>query len=59
MKYFGINRIPEDLPRLREFSELLEAGNLVPQYSIPENAPEEPKAPEEVPDQIELSMGET
>jgi len=59
MKYFGINRIPEDLPRLREFSELLEAGNLVPQYSIPESSPEEPKPPEEVPDQIELSMGET
>ena len=28
MKYFGINRIPEDLPRLREFSELLEVGVL-------------------------------
>ncbi len=58
MKYFGINRIPEDLPRLREFSELLEAGTLVPQYSKPENAPEEPKQPEESPDQIELSMGD-
>lgn len=58
MKYFGINRIPEDLPRLREFSELLEAGALVPQYAKPENAPEEPKPPEETPDQIELSMGD-
>ena len=56
MKYFGINRIPEDLPRLREFSELLEAGALVPQYARPENAQEEPKPPEETPDQIELSM---
>ena len=29
MKYFGINRIPEDLPRLREFSELeLSMGDL-------------------------------
>ena len=58
MTYFGINRIPEDLPRLREFSELLEAGALVPQYARPENTQEEPKPPEETPDQIELSMGD-
>ena len=59
MKYFGINRIPEDLPRLREFSELLEAGALVPQYAKPESvSPEEPKQPEENPDQVELSMGD-
>ena len=58
MKYFGINRIPEDLPRLREFSELLEAGALVPQYPKPDNSPEEPKPPEENPGQIELSMGD-
>ena len=32
MKYFGINRIPEDLPRLREFEELISSGLLVPQY---------------------------
>ena len=58
LKYFGINRIPEDLPRLREFSELLEAGALVPQYSKPDNAPEEPTPLEESTDQIELSMGD-
>ncbi len=59
MKYFGINRIPEDLPRLREFSELLEAGALVPQYAKPESVTsEEPQEPEENPDQIELSMGD-
>ena len=59
MKYFGIKRIPEDLPRLREFSELLEAGALVPQYAKPESvSPEEPKQPEENPDQVELSMGD-
>ena len=59
MKYFGINRIPEDLPRLRESSELLEAGALVPQYAKPESvSPEEPKQPEENPDQVELSMGD-
>ena len=59
MKYFGINRIPEDLPRLREFSELLEAGALVPQYAKPESvATEEPKEPEDNPDQVELSMGD-
>ena len=59
MKYFGINRIPEDLPRLREFSELLEAGALVPQYAKPGSvSPEEPVQPEENPDQVELSMGD-
>ena len=58
MKYFGINRIPEDLPRLREFSELLEAGNLVPQYARQEAAPAEPVEQEENPAQIELSMGD-
>jgi segregation and condensation protein B len=58
LKYFGINRIPEDLPRLREFSELLEAGALVPQYSKSDNAPEEPTPLEESTDQIELSMGD-
>ena len=58
MKYFGINRIPEDLPRLREFSELLEAGNLVPQYARQEAAPAEPVEQEDNPAQIELSMGD-
>ena len=59
MKYFGINRIPEDLPRLREFSELREAGALVPQYATPESvSPEEPVQPEENTDQVELSMGD-
>ncbi len=32
LKYFGIHRIPEDLPRLSEFDDLLHAGALVPQY---------------------------
>lgn len=59
MKYFGINRIPEDLPRLREFSELLEAGALVPQYAHNDAAPDAPKPPEESSDQIELSMGDS
>ncbi|MCQ2061379.1 MAG: SMC-Scp complex subunit ScpB [Fibrobacter sp.] len=59
MKYFGINRIPEDLPRLREFSELLEAGALVPQYAHNDTAPDAPKPPEESSDQIELSMGDS
>ena len=58
MKYFGINRIPEDLPRLREFSELLEAGALVPQYAKQESEPEVMAPPEENPEQVELSMGD-
>lgn len=52
MKYFGINRIPEDLPRLREFNELLESSALLPQYA---NTKQEE---ETNPEQVELSMGD-
>ncbi len=53
MKYFGINRIPEDLPRLREFDELISSGLLVPQYAKPE-ASEEQSGDE---NQVELTIG--
>jgi len=60
LKYFGINRIPEDLPRLAEFDDLLQAGALVPQYRkgqiVQEQQPEWPVKPD--PNQVELSMGE-
>lgn len=51
MKYFGINRIPEDLPRLREFDELISSGLLVPQY-VRAEAPVETK--EETGEQIDF-----
>jgi segregation and condensation protein B len=61
LKYFGINRIPEDLPRLSEFDDLLQAGSLVPQYRKGQVVREEqadwtPVKPD--PNQVELSMGE-
>jgi segregation and condensation protein B len=40
LKYFGINRIPDDLPRLTEFSDILNSDFLIPQYPIQKQAPE-------------------
>jgi segregation and condensation protein B len=61
LKYFGINQIPGDLPRLTEFDDLLQAGALVPQYKKPEAIaeplPEWPLHPSD-PNQVELSMGD-
>lgn len=56
LKYFGINRIPEDLPRLSELDDLLQAGNLVPQYRKTATVQESLAAFD--PNQFELSMGE-
>lgn len=56
LKYFGINRIPEDLPRLREFKDLLDANEIVPDYAQ-NDSPDTLKQPESNPSQIELSMG--
>ncbi len=56
LKYFGINRIPEDLPRLREFKDLLDANEIVPNYAQ-DDKPGAPMPPELNPSQIELSMG--
>ena len=56
LKYFGINRIPEDLPRLREFQELLNANEIVPNYAQNEK-PGVSNPTESDPAQIELSMG--
>jgi len=61
LKYFGINQIPGDLPRLTEFDDLLQAGALVPQYRKPEAVaeplPEWTLHPTD-PNQVELSMGD-
>jgi segregation and condensation protein B len=37
LKHFGINRIPDDLPRLTEFTDILQASPLMPQYAQPES----------------------
>lgn len=56
LKYFGINRIPDDLPRLSEFKDVLNAGALLPQYKqgqvIRENQ-DDWDSP-----QVELSIGD-
>jgi segregation and condensation protein B len=38
LAYFGINRIPDDLPRLTEFSDILNSEFLIPQYPLPQPA---------------------
>ena len=60
MKYFGINRIPEDLPRLREFDDLISAGMLIPQYERSDSLMEPKGISDEGtnPDQVELTMGD-
>ncbi len=56
LKYFGINRIPEDLPRMNELEELIHANELLPQFDraghmfIPSR--------DGNPAQLEMSMGE-
>jgi segregation and condensation protein B len=33
MRYFGINRVPDDLPRLSEFEAIVNAQALIPQIA--------------------------
>lgn len=59
LKYFGIHRIPEDLPKLSEFDDLLNAGALVPQYrkgELLQEAQEEWNPKPIDPHQFELPM---
>jgi|GEM_PF-464990 len=58
LKYFGINRIPEDLPRLAEFDDLINAGALVPQYRKGQVVQEEQSDWLPDPNQVELSIGD-
>ncbi|WP_416885781.1 SMC-Scp complex subunit ScpB, partial [Marinospirillum sp.] len=55
LKYFGINRIPEDLPRLSELEDILRANELVPQHR---EAPSMRQTQTHDPNQLELSIGE-
>jgi len=33
LEYFGINKLPDDLPRLAEFEELVQSRSLLPQVA--------------------------
>ncbi len=59
LKYFGINRIPDDLPRLTEFSDILNSDFLIPQYPLQQkqNQPE-PAPTQEATEQLEIPLEE-
>jgi len=58
LKYFGINRIPDDLPRLTEFGDILNSDFLIPQYPMPEKQPPEPVPLSESTSQLEIPLEE-
>ena len=58
LKYFGINRIPDDLPRLTEFSDILNSDFLIPQYPLQKQNPPEPITPQELIEQLEIPLEE-
>lgn len=55
MRYFGINRVPDDLPRLSEFEAIVNAQALIPQMGADGNMVEMSQ-PE--PDGEQLSLGQ-
>ncbi|HLP42620.1 MAG TPA: SMC-Scp complex subunit ScpB [Fibrobacteria bacterium] len=55
MRYFGINRVPDDLPRLSEFEAIVNAQALIPQVG-PDGQVVEMAQPE--PDGEQLSLGQ-
>jgi segregation and condensation protein B len=55
MRYFGISRVPDDLPRLSEFEGILNAQALIPQMS-PEGQAEVTEIGEPDPEQMSLGM---
>jgi segregation and condensation protein B len=56
MRYFGISRVPDDLPRLSEFEGILNAQSLIPQLG-PGGEMREMKQPEPEAEQMSLGMG--
>jgi segregation and condensation protein B len=56
LKYFGINRIPDDLPRLTEFSDILNSDFLIPQYPLEKQASPEPVHSQEPTEQLEIPL---
>ena len=57
LKYFGINRIPDDLPRLTEFNDILNSDFLIPQYPLQKQI-SEPSLPQETTQQLEIPLEE-
>lgn len=56
MRYFGINRVPDDLPRLSEFEGILNAQSLIPQMDGSGEL-REAVQPDEAPDAEQLTLG--
>lgn len=54
MRYFGINRVPDDLPRLSEFEAIVNAQALIPQIASDGTVVE---MSQEEPDGEQLSLG--
>ena len=56
LRYFGISRMPDDLPRLSEFEGILNAQSLIPQMGTDGEVHEVVRAENE-PEQMSLGMG--
>jgi segregation and condensation protein B len=56
MRYFGISRVPDDLPRLSEFEGILNAQTLIPQMG-PDGEVHEVTRSDEDGEQLTLGMG--
>lgn len=56
MRYFGINRVPDDLPRLSEFEGILNAQSLIPQMGD-DGEIQEITRPDEDGEQLTLGVG--
>lgn len=56
LRYFGINRVPDDLPRLSEFEGILNAQTLIPQMG-PDGEAQVLEAGEPDPEQLSLMGG--
>jgi segregation and condensation protein B len=56
MRYFGISRVPDDLPRLSEFEGILNAQALLPQVG-PDGEMAQAEQTEPDPEQMSLGMG--
>jgi segregation and condensation protein B len=55
LRYFGISRVPDDLPRLSEFEGILNAQSLIPQLNA-EGEVREEQQPDMEPEQLSLGM---
>lgn len=54
-RYFGIHRVPDDLPRLSEFEGILNAQSLIPQMG-PGGEVHQAESPDSQPEQLSLGM---